>query len=114
MNQIVFKWCSNENLPNDLYQMTSEQVGFSRLDDFPIYAIRFDCGIGVLKLLYDDTNNDIFTEVSKQLRKYKIQKIIHNVKGEVYKNTDLDKFSTFLQYYYSGKGNINIIEQTKV
>ena len=98
--------------------MTSEQVGFSRIDNFPIYAIQFDCGIGIgiLKLLYDDTNTDIFSEVSKQLRKYKIQKIIHNVRGGIYNNTDTDlnKFSVFLQYYYSEKGNINIIKHIKI
>ena len=111
MNHIVFKWCTDKKIPSDLYQMTSERVGYSKIDDYAIYKIDFNCGIGVLKLLYEDNDMNIFDEVSKQLRLFKIQKIIHKSKGKKYVNKDLDKFSTFLQYYYNEKGNINIIEQ---
>lgn len=112
MNYITFKWCSDEKIPEDLYLMTSELVGYSRLDDFAIYKIDFKYSIGILKsLLSEDKNVNVFSEVSKHLRKFKIQKIVHKVEGKEYKNKDLDKFSTFLQYYYDEKGNINIIEQ---
>lgn len=112
MNQLVFKWCSNDSIPDDLYHMTTEHVGFSRIDNFPVYRITFNCSIGVLKLLYDDDKNiDIFSEVSKQLRKFKIQKIVYKSEGKEYVNSDLEKFSVFLQYYYEEKGKINIIEQ---
>jgi len=100
-------------IPNDLYLLTNELVGYSRLDDFAVYSILFNYDLGVLKLLFqdDDNNVNIFSEVSKQLRVFKIQKIVQKVKGKKYVNKDLDKFSIFLQYYYEGKGNINIIEQ---
>ena len=113
MNHIVFKWCSDKKIPEELYHMTSELVGYSKLDNFAIYKMNFNCSIGVLKLLYEDNDNNmnIFEEVSKQLRIFKIQKIEYNLKGEKYVNKDLEKFSTFLQYYYEEKGNINIIEQ---
>lgn len=112
MNYIVFKWCSNEKIPEDLYLMTSELVGYSRIDNFAIYRIEFIHGLGILKsLLSENKNVNVFSEVSKHLRKFKIQKIIHKANGKEYKNKDLDKFSTFLQYYYDEKGNINIIEQ---
>jgi hypothetical protein len=111
LNHIVFKWCSDEKIPEDLYHMTSELVGYSKLDNFAIYKMDFNCSIGVLKLLYEDNDLDIFQEVSKQLRVFKIQKIVHKLRGKKYVNKDLEKFSTFLQYYYQEKGNINIIEQ---
>ena len=113
MNYIVFKWRSVDKIPEDLYQMTSELVGYSKLDNFAIYKMNFNCGMGVLKMLYEDNDNDknIFVKVSKQLRIFKIQKIIHKLKGKEYVNKDLEKFSTFLQYYYEEKGNIDIIEQ---
>jgi len=112
LNSIVFKWCSSaEKIPDDLYYLTSELVGYSKLDYFAIYRITFNCDIGVLKLLYEDRDVDIFLEVSKHLRKFKIQKIVHKLRGDKYSNEDLEKFSVFLQYYYMGKGKINIIEQ---
>ena len=111
MNHIVFKWCSDKNIPEDLYHMTSELVGYSKLDNFAIYKMDFNCSISVLKMLYEDNDSNIFEEVSKQLRVFKIQKIVHKSKGKEYVNKDLDKFSIFLQYYYQEKGNINIIEQ---
>jgi hypothetical protein len=113
LNSITFKWCNDNNIPDDLYHITSELVGYSRIDNFAIYRITFNCDIGILKLLLsNDDNIDIFSEVSKQLRVFKIQKIIHKVMGEKYVNKELEKFSTFLQYYYIGKGDINIIELT--
>ena len=111
MNYIVFKWCTNRDIPEDLYQMTSELVGYSKIDDFPIYKMNFNCTMTVLKMLYEENDLDIFKEVSKQLRVFKIQKIVHKSRGEKYVNKDLEKFSIFLQYYYEEKGNINIIEQ---
>lgn len=112
MNCIVFKWCSNDKLPDDLYYLTSELVGYSRIDDYPIYRIEFNYGIGILKsLLNDDRDFNLFSEISKHLRKFKIEKIIHKLNEENYENKDLEKFSVFLQHYYIGKGKINIIEQ---
>jgi len=111
LNSIVFKWCSKEQIPEDLYLMTSELVGYSKIDFFAIYKMTFNCDIGVLKLLYEDRDIDIFSEVSKHLRKFKIQKIVYKMIGKNYVNEDLEKFSVFLQHYYREKGNINIIEQ---
>jgi len=91
--------------------MTSEMVGYSQLDNFAIYKMEFKYSIGILKaLLSDDTNEDVFSEISKHLRKFKIEKVIHKLQGKDYVNKDLEKFSIFLQHYYSEKGNINIIE----
>lgn len=112
MNKIVFKWCSSNPIPSDLYYLTKELVGYSRIDDFPIYSIEFKYSIQILKLLInEDKNIDIFSEISKHLRKFKIEKVIHKVMGKDYVNEDLEKFSVFLQHYYDEKGNINIIEQ---
>lgn len=112
LKQIVFKWCSNNKIPTDLYSLTNELIGYSRIDDFPIYSILFKYDLGVLKFLFQDEKDiNIFSEVSKQLRIFKIQKIVHKTEGKKYVNSDLDKFSTFLQYYYDEKGDINIIEQ---
>jgi hypothetical protein len=111
LNSIAFKWCSDKRIPEDLYHLTSELVGYSKLDDFAIYKIEFNCGIEILKLLLsNDSDLNVFSEVSKQLRIFKIQKIVYKVLGEEYVNKDLEKFSTFLQHYYNEKGDINIIE----
>ena len=91
--------------------MTSELVGYSQLDNFAIYKMGFKYSIDILRLLLtEDKNNDIFSEVSKHLRKFKIEKVIHKLQGKDYVNKDLEKFSIFLQHYYNEKGNINIIE----
>jgi len=91
--------------------MTHSLVGYSRIDDYPIYMMKFNCNIEVLKILTDNNSSNIFPEISKHLRKFKIQKIVQKVDGKIYENEDLEKFSVFLQYYYNEKGNINIIEQ---
>lgn len=110
MEEIVFKYTSDEKIPDDLYDLTYEQVGFSQLDDCPVYSIRFDCDLGILHKLYDDNYTDnIFSDINKHLRKYKIQKIRNNMKGETYENKDLEKLAIFLEYYYTSEGNINII-----
>ena len=111
MSYLVFKWRTQRKIPTDLYHITNEMVGYSRIDDFPFYKINFECDISLLKNLYEDDDCDIFEEVSKQLRKFKIQKIIYKMKGLEYTNKDLDKFSIFLQYYYSENGDIDIVEQ---
>jgi hypothetical protein len=111
LNKIVFKYCSNDKIPNELYNLTDSLVGYSSIDNYPIYLIKFKCSIKAFESLYNDNENiNIFSEISKHLRNYKIQKIIHKSKGLKYNNDDLEKFSIFLQYYYDEKGNINIIE----
>lgn len=109
----MFKWCSNNTIPKDLHEITDKLIGYSRIDDNPIYSVNFNCNISVLKLLFQDDNKNIniFSEVSKQLRYFKIQKIIEKSKGKEYVNKELEKFSIFLQHYYNEKGNINIVEQ---
>lgn len=108
---IYFKWYDDlKDIPDELYKMTDELVGKSRIDGSSIYSIVFDHDISKLtELLTSEKNTNIFDDVSKLLRQYKIQKIIHKINGEVYVNTDMDKFSIFLEYYYTEEGNINII-----
>jgi hypothetical protein len=113
LNQIVFKWCSNDPISEELYNLTNEKVGYSRIDNFAVYRIEFKYSTEILKILIaEERNIDIFSEVSKHLRKFKIEKVVYKLMGEEYVNEDLDKFSIFLQHYYNEKGNINIIELT--
>lgn len=99
---ILFKY--KHNLPDFIYDITDSITGYSKLDDKPIYKISFDINESLINdLLYNSTDRlDYMDNLYLYLRKEKTNKLLNNIT-----NKELDKFNTFLQYYYD-----NIIECT--
>jgi hypothetical protein len=112
LKQIIFKWCSDDFLPNKIYKITDGLLGESRVDGYLIYSIKFDFNVSDFRTIISEDDNIIISEDNtKHFRYFKIQKILHKIRGEKYENHSLDKLSTFLAFYYENQSIINIVEQ---
>lgn len=101
MCDVQFKYLKNYEIPNELRLLTESLLGYSFIDDSPIYNIRLNIDKEIIDdLLFDSFNkNNHIEEINLFIRKEKVKKMLS-------KNYDVntDKFTTFLQYYID---NIN-------
>lgn len=104
MKNIYFKYNVNKKLPEYIHNLTDEMIGYSKLDDSPIYSITFNNINGILYKIYDKYYDDrnIYDDIKIELRTYKIKNIYN-------KEINQDKYYTFLQFFYDNKMDLTII-----
>jgi len=106
--EIVFKY-TGEILDEDIRQLTSSLVGYSRIDDKPIYNIEFNINRDLINdLLFNefDKNNHV-ENIKMFLRRHKTNKILNNIIDE-----DMNKFASFVQYYNDNMIQVVVIGKT--
>lgn len=108
MYSIYFKNYDNEKLPSYIEELIDSIVGYSRIDDSPIYHIQFNNKNILLDKIYDDNYDyyDIKNQINEYLRKQKIKKIISNIIDDENEYNELEKFNTFLNFYRTSNTNI--------
>lgn len=93
--EIIFKYKSD--LPSHLYEMTDSLIGFSRLDDKPIYKISFDVNEKLINdILFNSNDRKNYMEnVYLFLRREKTRKLMNHIIDD-----EMIKFTSFVDYYY--------------
>lgn len=110
MCDVQFKYLKEHKIPNELRNLTESLLGYSFIDDSPIYNIQLNINKDlVYDLLFDsfDKNNHI-EGIKMFIRKEKTKKLLGKSNDK-----DIEKFTAFLQYYID---NINhmIVMQSPV
>lgn len=93
--EIIFKY--KTDLPNFLYEMTDSLVGYSKLDDKPIYQISFNINEDLVNDILFNSNDRLnyMENVFLFLRKEKTKKLLRHISS-----SEMEKFTSFVQYYY--------------
>lgn len=101
MCDVQFKYLKKYEIPNELRLLTESLLGYSFIDDSPIYNIQLNVDKEIVNdLLFDSYNKNNHIEGIKLfIRKEKTKKILGKSNDK-----DIEKFTTFLQYYID---NIN-------
>lgn len=107
MCDIQFKYLRNYQIPNELRLLTESLLGYSFIDDSPIYNIQLNTNNDLInKLLFDSSDKNIHIEKIKMfIRKEKTKKLLKKID-----NKDIEKFTTFLQYYIDNINHMIILQ----
>ena len=110
MCDVQFKYLKKYEIPNGLRLLTESLLGYSFIDDSPIYNIQLNVDKEIVNyLLFDSYNkNKHIEEIKLFIRKEKTKKLLRKSNDK-----DIEKFTIFLQYYID---NINhmIVMQSPV
>ena len=103
--EILFKY--NHDLPELIYDMTDSMIGFSRLDDKPVFKIIFDINEDLVNDILCNSNEreDYIGNISLFLRGQKTNKILNHIN-----DSEMDKFTTFVQYYYDHLKDVVVLQ----
>lgn len=104
--EFVFKYIGKE-IPNELRLLTKSLVGYSSIDDHPMYLMETNINKELINnLLYDVYEKEKYIEnIRLFLRRFKTLKILN---GTVDK--EMDRFVTFLQYYHDYIDDIIVLQ----
>lgn len=107
MCDIQFKYLKNYEIPNELRLLTESLLGYSFIDDSPIYNIKLNLNHDLLyDLLFDKFDKDNHVEgIKMYLRKEKTKKLLHKKK-----DIEVDRFVTFLEYYIENINHMIILQ----
>ena len=104
MGKIIFRWDSDKEIPEELYDITKQKIGYSRLNGNPIYSIEINLEQKkISELLYTLQENT--EELKPFINNFKILKLL-NKKQE----NDIKKLSTFMYFYNIDKNSFSILE----
>ena len=101
MCDVQFKYLKKYEIPNELRLLTESLLGYSFIDDSPIYNIQLNIDKEIIDdLLFDSFNkNNHIEEIKLFIRKEKTKKLLGKCNDR-----DVEKLTIFLQYYID---NIN-------
>lgn len=106
--EIVFKY-EGDLINENIRQLTKSLVGYSRINDKPIYNIEFNINKELIKdLLFDEFDRGNHVENIKLfLRRFKAIKLSNGAIDQ-----DMDKFATFMQYYSDNINDVIVMKQS--
>jgi len=104
--EVIFKY--NHELPDFLYEITDSMIGYSKLDDKPIYKIKFDINEKLVNDILFNSNDRLnyMENVMLFLRKEKTNKLLHHIN-----DSEMEKFLSFVQYYYDHILDLVVLQQ---